>query len=154
MIILTGRQEQQGVTGTEQGRVAEVEPGPGERERLGQAGGRIRDSGGVAGTGGPDPVPRIPHRPMISRQQTAAASGSGGNLTPSPADRGRPQSRHALPGPRTAASAAAPGAYRSAVRNQFPRLTLRPAAAVRVRQAGGAGSRSLGLGLLYLLTLG
>ena len=48
VIIRIGRQEQQGVIGSEQGRVAEVEPGPGERERLRQPGGQIRDGAGVA----------------------------------------------------------------------------------------------------------
>jgi hypothetical protein len=37
VIILADRQEQHRVISSEQGRVAEVEPGPGERERLRQA---------------------------------------------------------------------------------------------------------------------
>ena len=51
VLVLADRQEQRSVTGSEQGRVAEVEPGPGEGERLRQSGGQIRDSAGVTSPG-------------------------------------------------------------------------------------------------------
>src|SRR5215470_17584318 len=61
-----GGQQQAGVAVREQRRVAEAEPGPGERERLRQPGGQVRDRIRVTSLGRPDLANRVAHRPMMA----------------------------------------------------------------------------------------
>src|SRR5262249_31628558 len=96
-LLSVHRQQQAGAICGEQGWVAEVEPGPGEGERLRQLGGQVCDRIGVTGTGRSDLAPCIVHCRIIS----------GVHLTKRSARPGRPHAYKKAQQSRTSAATGA-----------------------------------------------